>query len=86
MLKGAVEGWERRVTLAMQRKAMGRLSTLEGCQSEERDMGQERQTRQDRAEDVQLSWSVQGADETWGVVEQERNEGKILQQLNIFKD
>lgn len=85
MLKGVMEGWEHRVTLATQRKATGRPSTLDGCQSEEGDMCQDRQTRQDRAEDVHLSWPAQGADEAWGVVEREKNEGKILQQLNFLK-
>lgn len=64
VLGAAVEDRMHRVTLLMQRKAMGRSSTLDGCQSEKTEVGQDRQIRQDRAEDVQLSSPVQMADET----------------------
>lgn len=70
----------------MQRKGIGSPSVLDGSESEDTNVNQERHIGQDRAEDVRLSWPVQGVNKTRGVVDNEKNECNILHQLNTFKD
>lgn len=54
----------------MQRKAIGSPSALDGSQSEETNVNQDRHMGQGRAEDIRLNWPVQGVNKTRGVVEQ----------------